>query len=88
MNFRFTRKKTILCLIVLVIVTLISSWNLTHPCVCWITKSSDCVCPLMWELPFLIESFILFGLPAGIILYIIWSLIQSKPKAKSRGRKK
>ncbi len=70
MNFRFTKKKTIVCILFFIVSTLLIDWI--------IVAGMLCDCPFS---QFLFQSAIA-GLIFTAILFIIWSLAQENKRMK------
>lgn len=90
MNLKSTNKKLIISIIVLIALTLIGSYVASNNCVC---NYLSCDCSPMWDSAVFLWTFLLFGLPASIIIYILISLFQKSGRlrvnikeSKSKGR--
>ena len=81
MNFRPTKKKLVVSLIVLVGMTLLGSWFLsTFDCfnnLGYIPNAPAFTCPIL-GVQQIIACFIVFGIPSFVLVYVIWSLLEKK----------
>lgn len=70
MNFKPTKSKTIGSIVVLIIVTVIMGFT-NISCTQPIGTAETCI-------PNYMLSFLIFGIPALIIVYVVWSLVEKK----------
>jgi len=84
MNLKFTNKKVIIGIIILVALTLLGSYVASNKCIC---DFSSCGCNYAWDSVVFLQTFLFFGLPASIIIYIIISLFQKSGQLRNDFKK-